>query len=220
MRAKLPGDYHLVEVVHCDTGFIHQRREPREDGALGQLDLTHIALRYEHALGGVGEDKRALAVVGGDDDLAAEIVFCEFVGLDERPVFAHDAAAQELAHHGEDAAAAKSCWLYITDDRELVARFGNADFFDSAFGGAHARADVHALERRTGSARTREQPALRGEHDLAVRADVDEKHVSGLFVQLADVGARHDVGADVCRHVGEAIQPRSESGLDANMRSG
>src|SRR2546430_12481290 len=46
---------------------------------------------------------------------------------------------------------------------------------DRALGGAHAAADLRCLERRAGRRGGGEHAVARAEHDLAVRADVDEE---------------------------------------------
>ena len=51
----------------------------------------------------------------------------------------------------------------------------DADALDGARRGALAAADLGALERRPGRARRGEQPVAVAEHDLGVRADVDDE---------------------------------------------
>ena len=68
---------------------------------------------------------------------------------------------------------------------------------DRAVGGAHAAADGAALEGRAGGGGGGEQPVAVGEHDLAVRADVDEQPDPLVAVHARGEHAGDDVAADV-----------------------
>ena len=62
-----------------------------------------------------------------------------------------------------------------------------------------AAADLRALERGAGGARRSEQPVAVAEHDLGVRADVDDQvDLVGRVRRLGEDHARR-VGADVAR---------------------
>ena len=220
MRSELPGDDDLVQLVHADAGLVQQRHEPRQDGALGELDLSDVALRDDQALGMFGQDEHALAVLVLDQARAAPIALVQLLQLDEGAVLAHEAAAQKLAHDGEDAATAEARRLRVADDLEFVSGFGNRDLLDGAFGGAHAGADVHALEGGARRARAGLERAMRCEHDLAVRADVDEQHVARLILELAHVRAGHNVGSDVGGNLRERVQARTWRHVDPDARRG
>ena len=73
----------------------------------------------------------------------------------------------------------------------------DADPLDRSGRGALAAADLRALEGRPGRARRGEQPVAVPEHDLGVRADVDDE--ADLVGEVRRLGEDHAgrVGADV-----------------------
>ena len=108
------------------------------------------------------------------------------------------------------------------DDPEprLERRPVDAHAFDGARRRALAAADLGALERRTGRARRRQQPALVAEDDLGVRADVhDEGHPLRLVRLLGQDDAGR-VGADVTGDARQDVDPRAGMGTDAEFRRG
>ncbi len=78
-----------------------------------------------------------------------------------------------------------------------------------AVGGAHAAADGRALEGWAGRRGGGEQPVAAAEHDLAVRADVDEQPDPRVAVHAAG----QQPGGDVAAHVGAERGEDDRAGL-------
>ena len=126
------------------------------------------------------------------------------------PVSATAAAKSGLVRPGVDA-----------DDPEarLERVAVDADALDGAGRGALATADLGALEGRAGRARRGEQPALVAEHDLGVRADVDDEgHAVGLVRLLGEDDAGR-VGPDVAGDARQHVDPGARDGRAGRARA-
>ena len=171
---------------------------------LGELDLAHVVLRDRELGLAVDEDVREGAAVGDDArgalreravdravgrDHAGQVELCDRLD-DPRAAHAGDPRAREgrvvrprvAADHAE----------------ARLERVGvDAHALDRAGGGALPAADLRTLERRPGRAGRGEQPLAVPEHDLGVRADVDDQ--VHLVEQVRALGEDHagGVGADV-----------------------
>ena len=92
------------------------------------------------------------------------------------------------------------------------------DALDGARRRALAAADLGTLEGGPGRARRGEEPALVAEHDLRVRADVDDQgHPVGL-VRLLGEDHPGRVGADVAGDARQHVDPRAGMGAQAQRR--
>ena len=87
--------------------------------------------------------------------------------------------------------------VHVSDHRQLDLAVDDLHAFDRAVGGTHAAADLRRLERRAGRRRRRQRTGRRAEHDLGVRADVDEEAQALVERQPGGEDAGHDVGPDV-----------------------
>ena len=85
----------------------------------------------------------------------------------------------------------------VADHRQLDLAVDDLHALDRAVGGAHAAADLRRLERRPGGRRGRERLRGRAEHDLRVRADVDEEPDAPVERDARREDAGDDVRADV-----------------------
>ena len=94
---------------------------------------------------------------------------------------------------------------------------------DRARRGALAAADLRALEGRAGRARGREEAVAVAEHDLGVRADVDDQ--VDLVAEVRRLGEDHarrvgpDVPGDAGQHVGARAGVHRQAELDGGPRA-
>ena len=147
-------------------------------------------------------------------------------------VLGHDAGQEQLGHDLDDPRAADpgdaglgdGCregglvrpGIDADDPEARLERVAvDPDPLDRAGRGALATADLGTLEGRPGRARRGEQPALVAEHDLRVRADVDdERHPVGL-VRLLGEDDPGRVGADVAGDARQHVDPGARMGAQA-----
>ncbi len=82
------------------------------------------------------------------------------------------------------------------------------DALDRTRRGSLSRRDLRALERGPGGGRGGEQPLAVAQHDLRVRADVDDEP-NLAFGPMRRLGKDHAgrVGADVARDAGQHVRP-------------
>ncbi len=154
----------------CDK----QRGEPRVDRGLGADQVVQVHLGDHDLL-----VDRALHAPG-DHELQAALPAPDALGPDLFPDLALLVDHAVQIHLGEDvdhARAADADGLRVADDAEVhLVRFRvDLDLFDGPFHGAHAELDAAPLEGGARRARRGHEPVLVPEHDLAVRADVDEE---------------------------------------------
>ncbi len=93
------------------------------------------------------------------------------------------------------------------------------DRLDGAVGGPHPAPDGRALEGRPGRRGGREQPVAVAEHDLAVRADVDEQPGPRVPVHAGREQPGGDVAADVGAERREHERPRPRMRRHARVGS-
>ena len=140
------------------------------------------------------------------DHIASHAVFivahaAAFAG--ELALAVDDARAEQLGDDVDDAGAADADRRFAADDgvarlhRLGVDRAG----IDRAVGGAHAAGDVAALERRARRAGAAHQEFVVAEHQLAVRAQVDEQRQLLAVPDHRGERAGGDVAADVAADV-------------------
>ena len=188
LAAERAGQPDLVDRV--DRQVVHQQADAGVERGLRELDRADVVLGDDdpRAAGdpvvedvaerpAVGDDpRRARGQRPVDDAVRGDDAGEEQLGddLDDpRAADAGDARSRRrrpakpgLVRPGVDA-----------DDLEprLQRLAVDADALDGAGRGALAAADLGALERGAGRARRREQPVAVAQHDLGVRADVDDE---------------------------------------------
>src|SRR6266566_6943449 len=86
-----------------------------------------------------------------------------------------DARAEELRDRVDKTGAAEAHRVDVADHRQPDGAVDDLYALDRAVGGTHAAADLRRLERGPGGSRCRKRFRRRAEHDLGVRADVDEE---------------------------------------------
>ena len=131
-----------------------------------------------------------------------------------------DAGADELGDRVDETRAAQTNRLDIADHGQLDLGVDDPDTFDRPVGGAHATADLRRFERRASGCCGRERTRRRPEHDLGVRADVDEEAHSLVERQPRRQDARDDVGPDVGAERGKQDGGRALVHVDAEVGSG
>ena len=106
-------------------------------------------------------------------------------------------APDELGDGVDEARAAEPDRLHVADHRQLDLAVDDLHAFDRPVGSTHAAADLRRFERRAGRRGRRQRAGGRPEHDLGVRADVDEEPQALVERQPGGEDAGHDVGPDV-----------------------
>ena len=202
--AERAGEPDPVDVV--DPVALAEQHAARVERRLGELDLADVVLGDRQQRLAVGEDVGEGAAVGDDPGRA-----CRERAVD-RAVGREHAGEVELGDHLDDPRAADAGHVRAGEARlvrpDLAADHPEAGLerlrvdphaLDRARRGALAAADLRPLERRPGRARRGEQPVAVAEHDLGVRADVDDQ--VDLVAEIRRLGEDHAgrIGADVAR---------------------
>ena len=149
----------------------------------------------------------------------------------DRAVGGQDAREVELGDRLDDPGAADARHVRAREGRLVrpgvvadhavagLERLGiDAHALDRAGRGPLAAADLRALEGRARRARGGEEPIAVAEHDLGVRADVDDQ--VDLVAQVRPLGEDHarGVGADVARDAGQHVG--AGAGMDGEAELG
>ena len=232
LAAEGTGEPDLVDLV--DGELVHQQPDAGVERGLGELDRPDVVL-------GDGDPRRGPGSVAGVEDVAEGPA----VGHDPRrpcrepavdhAVLGDDPGQEHLGDDLDDPRAADAADPRLGDpgregrlvgpgvdaddpEARLERLAVDPDALDGARRGALAAGDLGALEGRPGRARCREQPALVAEHDLGVRADVDdERHPLGE-VRLLGQDHAGRVGADVAGDAGQDVDART--GVDEQAELG
>ena len=125
--------------------------------------------------------------------------------------------ADELRDRVDEPRAAQADGRDVADDRQLDLAVDDLHALDRAVRGAHAAADLRRLERGPGRRGGRERPRGGAEHDLRVRADVDEEAHAAVERDARRKDAGDDVGADVRAERRERDGGRAPVDVDAEV---
>ena len=117
------------------------------------------------------------------------------VGRDELAARVEQTRADELGDRVDEPGAAQADRLDVADHGQLDLAAADLDALDRALGGAHPAADLRRLERGPCGRGARERLGGGAEHDLRVRADVDEEAHAPVERQPGREDPRDDVRA-------------------------
>src|SRR3954470_12144051 len=221
--AERTGQPDPVDVI--DPVVIHQQATAGVEGALRQLDLADVVLGEHEPRLGVVDDVGARAYIV--DHALGALFRCRI----DHAVGRQDPGEVQLGDQLDDARAADAgrrggAGLVgpssASDGAEakLERLTVDADAFDRAGRGALTARDLRALEGGAGGARGGEQPVAVPEHDLGVRADVDQEIHDVLFVGRLRQDHPGGVGADVAGDQRQGVHTRARVGVHADVASG
>ena len=221
------GQPDLVEFV--DPQLVHQEAHAGVQGGLGQLDGPHVGLGDGDAWcarDAFVQDVAEGPAVGHDAWRA-----CGRCAIDD-PVLGDDAREVELRHDLDDPRPADpgdpglgdpglECRLVRPGvdaddpDARLQRLAIDPDAFDRTRRGALAAGDLGTLEGGAGGARRGQQPTLVAQHDLRVRADIDDEGhplcLMGLFGEDDAGRVRADVAGDARQDVDARTRVRPQA---------
>ena len=216
-----------IRSTRLDPVALHEQRAAGVERGLGELDLPDVVLR-DHELGLAGpEHVREGASVRDDAGRSGR------ERAVDRPVGREHPCQVELGDRLDDPGAADAGHVHVGESRLVRPRIA-PDHADARLEGlrvdAHAldrprrrplsAGDLRALERRAGRARRGQQALAVAEHDLGVRADVDDEvHLVAEVRSLGEDDAR-GVGTDVARDAGQDVRPRAAVHGEAEVASG
>lgn len=174
VAAEAAGDVHGTEVAEVHADLAEHHAAGREDRSLGADDVADVVLGdVDVAARGAflrsGQDVPGLPA-GGLDRLARPAAVQLARGV-------QPAGFEEVRQQRDHAGAADAGRLSPADDGtgRQAGRLVHFRPFHGALARAHAAVQPAALEGRAGRARAAHQELAVAQHQLAVRADVDEQ---------------------------------------------
>ncbi len=212
-----------------DAVGVHQEPAPRVQGAFRELDLADVVLRQDQArCAGCLVQHVAVRPAVGDHTIGAaghravdDAVRCEHARQEQLGHQLDDAAAAHARHLGRaEPLFVRPRVLPDHAEARLQRVAIDANPLHSPGCGSLATRDLGAFERGARRARCCQQTITVPEHDLGVRADVDQQ-VHGLLI-VGRLGQDHPcgIGPDVPCDAGQHVDARSRVGRGQVQRGG